>query len=80
VNVVQDVALRLVFVGLIGVAWMLLYLQACRRADWGVLPAQPRHRALGWQRRAPAVMAMSAGLTGLGLALALAAVVAEVVT
>jgi len=72
VSAVQDIALRLVVVGLIGVAWMVLYLQACRRADWGLMPTGPRSRALGWQRRAPAVMVLSAGLAGVGLLLAVA--------
>jgi hypothetical protein len=77
VSVLQDIAVRLVFVGLIGVAWMALYLLACRRADWAVLPAEPRHRALAWQRRAPAVLTWSAALAGAGAVLTLATLAVE---
>jgi len=71
-SVVQDIAVRLVAVGLIGTAWMALYLLACRRADWGMLPAEPRHRAMAWQRRAPAVLHWSVSLAALGGLLTLA--------
>jgi hypothetical protein len=71
-SVLQDIAVRLVAVGLVGTAWMALYLLACRRADWGMLPSVPRHRAMAWQRRAPAVMHWSASLAALGVLLTLA--------
>ena len=72
---VQDIAVRLVAVGLVGTAWMALYLLACRRADWGMLPSGPRHRAMAWQRRAPTVLHWSASLAALGVLLVLATLV-----
>jgi hypothetical protein len=75
-SVVQDIAVRLVAVGLVGTAWMALYLLPCRRADWAMLPAGSRHRAMAWQRRAPAVLHWSASLAALGALLALATLAA----
>jgi len=76
-SVVQDIAVRLVAVGLIGTVWMALYLMACRRADWGMLPTEPRHRAMAWQRRAPAVLHWSASLAAVGALLTLATLAVE---
>jgi hypothetical protein len=72
-SALQDIALRLVALGMLGTVWMLAYLRACRWVDWDLLPAQQRSRVLAWQRRAPRVMVLSAGTAGLGLVLTVAA-------
>ncbi|MGZ4615968.1 MAG: hypothetical protein ACXV4A_10420 [Actinomycetes bacterium] len=65
----QDLAIRLIGVGMLGVGWMLAYLQACRWVDWDNFPAYERARVRGWQRRAPVLIVLSGAVAGLGLLL-----------
>ncbi len=65
----QHVALGLIGAGMLSLVSMLVYLQACRWADWELIPAQRRSSVLGWQRRAPLLILLSAALTGVGLVL-----------
>lgn len=55
--------------GVTGMVFMLMYLRACAWADWDLLTSRVRRRAHGWERRAPAVVAGSAAVAGLGLLL-----------
>ena len=55
--------------GVTGMLFMLIYLRACAWADWDLLTSRVRRRAHGWERRAPAVVAGSAAVAGLGLLL-----------
>jgi hypothetical protein len=67
----ERAALGLIAGGLLGAASMLLYLRACIWAEWELLPARYHRRSVGWQRRAPVLIAGSAAVAGLGLLLGL---------
>jgi hypothetical protein len=75
VSAIQDVALRLIAVGMLGGVWMFAYLQACKWADWELIPAHRRSSVLAWQRRAPLLIVLSAAVAGLGLLLTLLSLV-----
>jgi hypothetical protein len=62
-----QIGLALVAAGLLGGACMPLFLQACKWADWELIPVHCRRRVLRWQRTAPAIIACSAGLVAAGL-------------
>jgi hypothetical protein len=64
-------ALGLLAAGVAGVLFMLIYLRACAWADWDLMTSRVRRRVHGWERRAPSVVAASAGIAGLGLVLGL---------
>lgn len=68
----ERAALGLIAAGLLGVLSMLVYLQACAWAEWELLPARYHRRVVWWQRRAPALIAVSAVAAGLGVLLWLA--------
>ena len=68
----ERTALGLIAGGLLGAVSMLLYLQACGWAEWELLPARYHRRVVGWQRRAPVLLAGSAAVAGLGVLLGLA--------
>ena len=55
--------------GVAGVLFMLIYLRACAWADWDLMTSRVRRRVHGWERRAPAVVAGSSAVAGLGLLL-----------
>jgi hypothetical protein len=55
--------------GVTGVVFMLIYLRACAWADWDLMTSRVRRRVHGWERRAPAVVAGSAVVAGIGLVL-----------
>jgi hypothetical protein len=63
------VSLGLLAAGVAGVLFMLIYLRACAWADWDLMTSRVRRRVHGWERRAPAVVAGSSAVAGLGLLL-----------
>ena len=63
------VSLGLLAAGVAGVLFMLIYLRACAWADWDLMTSRVRRRVHGWERRAPAVVAGSSAIAGLGLLL-----------
>jgi hypothetical protein len=65
----QRVAIGLVAAGLVGAAWMAVYLVACAWADWELIPVWRHARLHGWQRRGPRVLAVSATVLAVGLVL-----------
>ena len=71
----ERAALALIAAGLLGVLSTLIYLQACAWAEWELMPARYHRRVLCWQRRAPALIAVSAMAAGLGVLLGLAGLV-----
>lgn len=75
-SIVQDIAVRLIAPGLLGTGWMLVYLQACKWADLELIPARRRSSVLGWQRRAPLLIVLSACTVGFGLLLVLGVTIA----
>lgn len=66
-----QISLGLLAAGVAGALFMLIYLRACAWADWDLMNSRVRRRAHGWERRAPAVVAASAAIAGLGLVLGL---------
>ena len=55
--------------GLLGVVLAAVYLRACEWADFGLMTSRARRRVYGCQRRAPALLAGSAGVAAVGLVL-----------
>lgn len=74
-SVPQKFALGLVAAGMLRLGSMLVYLQACRWADWRLIPAQRRSSVIAWHRRAPLLMFLSACIAGVGLVLGVTVVV-----
>jgi hypothetical protein len=57
--------------GTAGVLFVMLYLRACAWADWDLMSSRVRRRAHAWERRAPAFVAGSGVVAGVGLLLVL---------
>ena len=62
----ERAAVGLIAAGALGAAWMAVYLMACSWADWTLIPACRHRRLHSWQRRAPAVILLSAGTAAVG--------------
>ncbi|MDP9239373.1 MAG: hypothetical protein M3O55_01870 [Actinomycetota bacterium] len=74
-SVPQKFALGLVAAGMLGLGSMLVYLQACRWADWRFIPARRRSSVIAWHRRAPLLIVLSACIAGVGFVLGVTVVV-----
>jgi uncharacterized protein involved in cysteine biosynthesis len=57
--------------GVVGVLFVQVYLRACEWADWELMSSRVRRRVHACRRRAPAAVAGSGLLAGLGLVLVL---------
>ena len=68
-----DVALWLIAMGLLGAVSMLAYLKACKLVDWALIPSKPLGRCHGWERRGHTVVLACAGMAGVGVLIAVAA-------
>jgi hypothetical protein len=66
------VGLALVAAGTLGVASLPIFLQACKWADWELIPGHCQRRVLWWRRTAPVLILFSAGLIAVGLLAGLA--------
>ena len=68
-----EVGLALVAAGVLGAASLPIFLQACKWADWELIPGHCQRRVLWWRRTAPVLILFSAGLIAAGLLVGLAA-------
>jgi hypothetical protein len=67
-----QVGLSLVAAGVLGALSLPIFLQACKWADWELIPGHCHRRVLRWQRSAPMLIVFSGGLIAVGLLVGLA--------